>query len=157
MTGFNISSSTARRWELLDHVFDSPRELETYTNSFAELLLNNAPTAMRAQKRLIRFCEENDLVSGVDAGVDAFAAAYADGGIEPKQYIAKFRASRALQKEMKDIQEKVWVEHPETPGEPVEDFSYTRSVSDRVPKHGSIDEVAPSSNNSSWKPWKSGR
>jgi hypothetical protein len=169
MTGFDITAPTAHRWGLIDRIYDSSRELETGINFLAERISKNAPAAVRAQKRLIRFWEENDLVSGVDAGVDAFAAAYADGGVEPKQYISKFRARKVRQKEVKDIQEKIWTDykttkfmqekvwsdHPEAPDEPVEDFPHaSKSAHETVPNPRSIDEDAPSPNNPSRKPWK---
>jgi hypothetical protein len=45
---------------------------------------------MKSQKQLIRYWEENDLVSGVTASIDAFAEAFKDGAAEPKEYTQRF-------------------------------------------------------------------
>lgn len=45
---------------------------------------------MRSQKRLMLKWENTTPEQGIQAGVEALASTFADGGKEPKEYMAKF-------------------------------------------------------------------
>ena len=65
-----------------------------FTSSTAvTALVAGAPAALRAQKRLIRRWEESGMTAAIEAGVDAFVAAYRTP--EPADYTARFFAARA--------------------------------------------------------------
>lgn len=90
MTGGTIGAEVASRWGLIDEVSTTTKDLVTQVQRTVRQVSDNAPVAMKAQKRLINYWEENDLQSGVEASVDVFAAMFDNGAAEPKQYMERF-------------------------------------------------------------------
>ena len=79
-----------QRWGLVDMSCEDIQDLEEKVTEVVKTVTSYGPETMRAQKRLVRVWEENDLVSGVDAGVDAYASMFKDGGSEPVEYMKIF-------------------------------------------------------------------
>lgn len=99
LMGNTIDADVAMRWGLVDQVNTTPEYLRFSVNKLVQILGNNGPIAMKAQKRLIQYWEEHDLVSGVRASVDVFAAAFENGAGEPKEYTKKFFQNKEIAKQ----------------------------------------------------------
>ena len=52
------------------------------------------PRAIEEQKRLMQVWENCSASGGIAAGIDSFANAYEDGGVEPKEYMGRFLKSK---------------------------------------------------------------
>lgn len=94
--GHQIDASTAESWGLVDRVFETRGALEEGVWGLVETVAANGPRAMRAQKLLVHKWEESDLRTGVEAGVEAFAGMWRDGGVEPRQYMRPFLERRTV-------------------------------------------------------------
>jgi enoyl-CoA hydratase/carnithine racemase len=79
-----------QKWRLVDELCEDVQQLESKVAEVVQTVASYGPQAMRAQKRLVRLWEENDLVSGVEAGIDAYAGMFRDGGSEPAKYMKAF-------------------------------------------------------------------
>jgi enoyl-CoA hydratase len=98
LVGDTIDTETALSWGLVDRVSRNTNTSMLTTLKFARKLLANGPEAMKIQKRLIRHWEETDINAGVEEGIDAFASAYSDGGLEPKRMMAAWNSRWRTQK-----------------------------------------------------------
>ncbi|KAH8806030.1 ClpP/crotonase-like domain-containing protein [Xylogone sp. PMI_703] len=78
------------RWGLVDASYDNPGKLEKKVDEVVKIVTSYGQETMRAQKRLVKFWEENDLVSGIEEGVDVYASMFKDGGSEPAEYMKAF-------------------------------------------------------------------
>lgn len=92
LRGHLIDGHEAWRIGLVEHAVEAA-ELETTLRAAVDDILAGAPAALRAQKRLIRRWEESGMTAAIEAGVDAFVAAYRTP--EPADYTARFFAARA--------------------------------------------------------------
>jgi enoyl-CoA hydratase len=91
LTGSVISAAEAQRLGLLNRV--APHEsLASATEALVGALLAAAPGAVRLQKQLIVRWRAAGLPAAIEAGVDAFAAAY--GTDEPREGAAAFLEKR---------------------------------------------------------------
>ena len=97
--GSTIDAELASSWGLVDQVSPSYETLFSNVLKTALKIVDNAPLAMKTQKRLINYWEENDLVSGIRASVDAFAATFENGSAEPKEYMNRFFTRKKAAKE----------------------------------------------------------
>lgn len=86
----NITAETAEKWGLVEKVVADEHELDRAVDEWVDMIVSNAPKSIRAQKRLMLKWENTTTEQGIQAGVDALAATFADGGKEPKEYMAKF-------------------------------------------------------------------
>jgi enoyl-CoA hydratase len=91
LRGHLIDAAEALRIGLVEHCVTGG-ELDGVVLSAVEDILTGAPEAIRAQKRLIRRWEDTGVTAAIEAGVDAFVAAY--GSAEPAEYAARFFAAR---------------------------------------------------------------
>ena len=91
-----IKADAAAKWGLVDEVWPSREETFSKVSRKAHILAKNAPAAMKAQKHLLQYWEENDLKSGIATSIDVFAAAFENGAAEPKERIATFLNARAV-------------------------------------------------------------
>ena len=93
--GENFTADEALQWGLVEHVVPASA-LDAAVEAWIAKLLTSAPRAVRLQKRLIRRWEDLPLAAAVQAGVDAFAAAYETD--EPGTAMGKFLAAREARK-----------------------------------------------------------
>jgi hypothetical protein len=94
LTGKTISGKEAEDMGLVSRSFASLKMQRSYVDTFRNSLAELPPKAIQAQKRLIHVWEENNLEFGIKAGIEAFAEAFKDGGVEPKKYIGETIARR---------------------------------------------------------------
>jgi enoyl-CoA hydratase len=73
--GETFTAADALAWRLVEHVVPAAA-LDQAVEDWIGKLLTSAPRAVRLQKRLIRQWEDLPLSAAIDAGIDAFAAAY---------------------------------------------------------------------------------
>ncbi|KAJ9616480.1 hypothetical protein H2200_000199 [Cladophialophora chaetospira] len=99
LIGNTVDSNLAKIWGLIDYVFSTDGNLLAAVSRTAQRIAENAPFAMKAQKRLINYWEETDLRTGIDASVEAFAASFDNGAVEPKDYMNRFFEKRRAEKE----------------------------------------------------------
>jgi enoyl-CoA hydratase/carnithine racemase len=92
LLGTSVTAAQALEWGLVNRVVE-PDALSTATDEILDALSRCAPGAVRLQKELIIRWRETDLPSAVQAGVNAFATAYATG--EPREGAEAFLAKRA--------------------------------------------------------------
>jgi enoyl-CoA hydratase/carnithine racemase len=87
-----VPASQALAWGLVNRVVEADA-LAGAVDELLAALSRCAPGAVRLQKELIIRWRETDLPSAVQAGVNAFATAYA--GAEPREGAEAFLAKRA--------------------------------------------------------------
>jgi enoyl-CoA hydratase/carnithine racemase len=95
LLGEVFGAAEAASWGLVERVAP-PAELDAAVERVLAALLAAAPGALRLQKRLIRAWEDLPLRQAVDAGIDAFAAAFTSD--EPARAMAAFRRARAARR-----------------------------------------------------------
>lgn len=92
LLGTTVTAAQALEWGLVNRVVE-PAALPAAVDGMLDALSRCAPGAVRLQKELIVRWRETDLPSAVQAGVNAFATAYASG--EPREGAEAFLAKRA--------------------------------------------------------------
>lgn len=93
--GENFTADEALKWGLVEHVVPAAT-LDAAVEAWIAKLLTSAPRAVRLQKQLIRRWEDLPLAAAVQAGIEAFAAAYASD--EPRTAMREFLAARQARK-----------------------------------------------------------
>ena len=78
LTAENIDAATADRWGMVEQVVPAAK-LDAAIERCVVSIVEGAPKAVRAQKRLMRRWERLSLDEAVQAGIDAFAQSVADG------------------------------------------------------------------------------
>jgi enoyl-CoA hydratase len=91
LRGHLIDGREAWRIGLVEHAVEADA-LEATLRAAIDDILAGAPAAVRAQKRLIRRWEDSGTTAAIEAGIDAFVAAYRTS--EPADYTARFFAAR---------------------------------------------------------------
>jgi len=86
----NIDALTAEKWGLLEMVVNDVTRLDEAVDDWVAKIVGMGPLAIRKQKRLMQRWENCSVDEGIQAGVDAFAESFEDGGKEPKEYMGKF-------------------------------------------------------------------
>ena len=92
LLGTSVSAPQALQWGLVNRVVEAGA-LDAAVDELLDSLARCAPGAVRLQKELIIRWRETDLPSAVQAGVNAFATAYASR--EPREGAEAFLAKRA--------------------------------------------------------------
>ena len=92
LLGTTVTAARALDWGLVNRVVEA-QALHAAVDDLLDALSRCAPGAVRLQKELIIRWRETDLPSAVQAGVNAFATAYA--GREPREGAEAFLAKRA--------------------------------------------------------------
>jgi len=95
LLGESFSAREAQEWSLVERVTSAER-LDDAVEAWVGHALDAMPGAVRLQKALIRSWEDLPLRAAVQAGIDAFAAAYGTG--EPEAAMARFLADEAARK-----------------------------------------------------------
>lgn len=91
LLGETFSATDAAAWGLVERVVPEAA-LDAAVEAWITSLLQAGPGAVRLQKRLIREWEEKPLPAAIDAGVDAFVAAWETD--EPRRAMAEFMAAK---------------------------------------------------------------
>jgi enoyl-CoA hydratase/carnithine racemase len=91
LLGTPVTAAQALEWGLVNRVVE-PGALTAAVDDTVAALLRCAPGAVRLQKELIIRWRETDLPSAVQAGINAFATAYAGG--EPREGATAFLEKR---------------------------------------------------------------
>lgn len=86
----NISAEMAEEWGLVEKVVEDEAELDQAVDEWVNMIVSNGPKSIRSQKRLTQKWENTTPEQGIQAGIEALAATFADGGQEPREYMAKF-------------------------------------------------------------------
>ena len=86
----NISADTAENWGLIEKVVEDEAALDQAVAEWVDMIVSMGPKAIRSQKRLMQKWENTTPEQGIQAGIEALAATFADGGKEPREYMAKF-------------------------------------------------------------------
>lgn len=86
----NIGAEEAERWGLVERIVEDEQALSEAVTESAEKIAEMGPEAMRIQKKLMQRWENCSVDEGIEAGVEAFAKAFDDGGKEPKELMGKF-------------------------------------------------------------------
>lgn len=84
------SAEEMEKWGLVDTICQDGQELEVKVAEVVNTVASYGPQTMRSQKRLVKLWEESDLLTGVEAGIDAYASMFNDGGSEPAKYMKAF-------------------------------------------------------------------
>jgi enoyl-CoA hydratase len=93
--GETFTAGEALEWGLVERVVPASA-LDEAIGAWLGKLLTSAPRAVRSQKRLMRQWENQPLAAAVQAGIEAFAAAY--GTDEPAVAMREFLAARKARK-----------------------------------------------------------
>jgi enoyl-CoA hydratase/carnithine racemase len=75
---------------LVERVVDDEKALDGAVEEWVGRLVGMGPKAIRSQKELMRRWEGGTVEEGIMAGVDAYAEAYGDGGVEPREMMGRF-------------------------------------------------------------------
>ena len=86
----NISAAEAEKWGLVEKVVQDENALDEAVHDWVDKLVGMGPKAIRTQKRLMQKWENCTVDEGIQAGVEAYAEAYEDGGTEPKKMMGGF-------------------------------------------------------------------
>ncbi|TKA27606.1 hypothetical protein B0A50_04438 [Salinomyces thailandicus] len=89
-----LDAATAERWGLVERVVDDEMGLDEAVAEWVERLEGMGPKALRSQKSLMQRWENCSVDEGVEAGVEAFAAAFEDGGVEAREFMGRFGRRR---------------------------------------------------------------
>jgi enoyl-CoA hydratase/carnithine racemase len=90
----NVDAARAEIWGLVDRVVPGVQELDAAVMDWVGKICDAGPKAIKDQKRLMQAWEDCSTSEGIAAGIDSFANAYEDGGIEPKEYMGRFLESK---------------------------------------------------------------
>lgn len=91
LLGDPFTAAQAERWGLIEQSVPT-QDLDTTLADWLASLLASPPGAVRAQKALMRKWERLPIQEAIEAGIDAFAAAYATD--EPRKAMETFGRSR---------------------------------------------------------------
>jgi enoyl-CoA hydratase len=90
-TGATIDLRTARDWGFIERMVTSDSLFEIAEDMATEIA-KAGPAAIRIQKQLLKVWEEEPLEEAIEAGIEAFAAAYETG--EPQAMMQAFLAKK---------------------------------------------------------------
>jgi enoyl-CoA hydratase/carnithine racemase len=86
----NIDGPQAENWGLVDLLVSDTQELDAALQDWMGKICDAGPGAIEQQKRLMQVWDDCSASDGIAAGIDSFAKAYEDGGVEPKGYMGRF-------------------------------------------------------------------
>ena len=90
----NFGAPQAEIWGLIDRLVSDTVELDAAVRDWVGKICDAGPRAIEEQKRLMQVWEDCSASKGIAAGIDSFAKAYEDGGVEPKEYMGRFLKGR---------------------------------------------------------------
>ena len=86
----NISAATAEEWGLVEKMVSDEAALDRAVDEWVGMIVSMGPKCIRSQKRLMQKWENVTVDEGIEAGVEALAETFRDGGKEPKGLMGKF-------------------------------------------------------------------
>ncbi len=86
----NITADVAEAWGLVEKVVEDRKTLDGAVGEWVDMLVSNGPKCIRSQKRLMQKWEISDMDTAIQAGVEALAEAFEDGGEEPRRLMKAF-------------------------------------------------------------------
>lgn len=86
----NISADVAERWGLIEKIVSDEAELDQAVDEWVGMIVSMGPKCIRSQKQLMQKWENSTVDEGIQAGVEALAEAFEDGGQEPRELMEKF-------------------------------------------------------------------
>lgn len=86
----NIDATMAERWGLIEDVVETEEELERLVGEWTGRIVGMGPKCIRRQKVLMQHWEHEGVESGIQAGVEALAETFRDGGVEPRELMGRF-------------------------------------------------------------------
>ena len=94
LLGESFGAAEAATWGLVERVVPA-HQLDDAVEGYIQSILRAGARAVRLQKKLIRSWEDLPLRAAIEAGIDAFVAAWESE--EPRQAMSKFQATRRKQ------------------------------------------------------------
>jgi enoyl-CoA hydratase/carnithine racemase len=91
LLGESFAATEAAKWGLVQRLVTKDK-LDAAVEDCVQSILRAGPRAIRLQKKLIRRWEDLPLGAAVEAGIDAFVAAWATD--EPRRSMSQFQAAR---------------------------------------------------------------
>ena len=86
----NIDGAEAERWGLVEKLVDDEAALDRAVNEWVDMIVSMGPKSIRSQKRLMQKWENSSVDEGIEAGVEALAESFRDGGKEPRELMSGF-------------------------------------------------------------------
>ena len=86
----NVSGTEAEKWGLVEKVVNDEAALDRAVEEWVDMLVNMGPKCIRSQKRLMQKWEKSTIDEAIQAGVEALADTFRDGGKEPRQLMERF-------------------------------------------------------------------
>lgn len=86
----NIEAREAERWGMIEKVVRDEAQLDHAVKDWTKRIVEMGPKAIRNQKQLMQKWENLSVDKGIQAGVEAFADAFEDGGTEPRAMMGRF-------------------------------------------------------------------
>ena len=86
----NLGAEEMERWGFLEAVVEDAAGLEGVVGRWVEALVGMGPKAIRSQKKLMQRWENCSVEEGIEEGARAYAEAFEDGGVEPKEFMGRF-------------------------------------------------------------------
>ena len=94
LLGESFGATEAATWGLVERVVPT-HELDDAVESYVQSILRAGARAVRLQKKLIRSWEDLPLHAAIEAGIDAFVAAWESD--EPRRAMSEFQAMQRKQ------------------------------------------------------------
>lgn len=91
LLGESFGATEAATWGLVERIVPA-HQLDDAVESFIQSILRAGARAVRLQKKLIRSWEDLPLRAAIEAGIDAFAAAWESD--EPRRAMSEFQVQR---------------------------------------------------------------
>ena len=85
-----VDGITAEKWGLIEKVVDDESQLDSAVDEWVQIIISMGPQTITSQKRLMQKWENSTTDAAILAGAEAYGQSFADGGLEPKQYMAQF-------------------------------------------------------------------
>ena len=90
----NISGTEAEKWGLVEKLVDDEAALDQAVDDWVDRIVSMGPKCIRSQKRLMQTWENSTVDEGIQAGAEALAESFRDGGQEPRGLMEKFLGRR---------------------------------------------------------------
>lgn len=86
----NLDAKTAESWGLVEKVVKDEEALREAVDDWVARLVSFGPKCIRAQKQLQQVWERTTPEEAIEAGIEALAESFRDGGKEPRELMGRF-------------------------------------------------------------------